>query len=147
MELSEKDLAYVGGIMDGEGSISICKLKTKDTRRGFGYFLQVSVGNTNESLIDWLRINFGGSKYFSKGSIRRGNKALWKWALSAHKALVFLQIIKPYLRIKSFQAEVGIAFQEAKWQGRHITKQHWAVEETQRILMRQLNGNQKKASG
>lgn len=50
----ERDLAYLAGILDGEGCFSIGK-----SSKGY-YNLRVDVVNTDRRLIEWLHVNFGG---------------------------------------------------------------------------------------
>src|SRR4051812_37412335 len=53
-------LAYVAGLIDGEGSISIGVSRDHPGRATPNYWLQVSVTNTDRTLIDWLLTSFGG---------------------------------------------------------------------------------------
>ena len=101
-------LAYVAGIVDGEGSITIT---TNATRRTFVSFIYVS--NTDVRLMDWLRTTFGGSVYKMK-SQGDNCKAGYRWALFGKKAGKFIKQIRPYLKIKYEQADVVIAFQNLK---------------------------------
>ena len=137
-KISEKDLGYAGGIIDGEGSICINKHKSNECKRGYSFVLNVSVSNTNEWLLEWLKLNFGGYKYPRK-KWKTHHSFSWCWMIESQKALEFLRIIKPYLKIKSFQAEIAISFQEAKRRGRYKEEKLWAVEEAQNILLKSLH--------
>lgn len=55
--------AYLAGIIDGEGWISLWKDKRGGRIRG-----ELGVGNTSKELIDWIHANFGGSVYPKNGN-------------------------------------------------------------------------------
>ena len=104
-------LAYTAGIIDGEGSIHIYRTSVPDYRTGFNYQLRVNVGNTQEWLCQWLKMQFGGSV-----SSFAGGKAHWKrayiWQLKANQIIPFLKMIMPYLQLKQRQAEIALEFQK-----------------------------------
>ena len=137
------DLAYVAGIVDGEGCISIIKHRDSDCRRGYYFHLTVNVSNTNEWLIAWLKFAFGGHTHTRK----KGNyRPLYQWFIDASQAFKFLKLILPYLRIKKPQAELAIEFHKARERrrnplnGRFIaTKdQAYILEEAQKILLQKM---------
>jgi len=72
---------------------------------------------------------------------RRENwKPQWEWKLEAGKAMEFLKLVYPYLRLKKPQAEIAIKFQEMRrGQGHHLNDEERAIAETQRIMMANLN--------
>lgn len=130
-------LAYIAGIFDAEGSICIGKERKSI---GMRYRLETEASNTNEWLIRWLQFVFGGSIY-KVNRCELARKDIWLWHLSRHRALEFLYMIMPYLKLKSPQAELAIQFQEAR---QHIdrklkTDAELAIEEAQRIVMSNLN--------
>jgi len=139
--MEETELAYTAGIIDGEGSISLLLNKCKK-QKAF-YQMRVTVRNTNEWLVQWLKVTYGGYFYPSHyGDEERAKnwKPQWQWAIAANKALVFLKLIYPYLRLKKPQAEVAIQFQEARCgQGHHLSEAERAIAEAERILMGNLN--------
>lgn len=95
-------LSYLAGIIDGEGSISIMKI------RGF-YTLRLRVNNTNFELIDWLKINFGGFIYLTD---KNGNRnAIKTWEVTSRKAATLLKEIQPLLIVKKEQAKIALSFQ------------------------------------
>lgn len=135
------DLAYVAGIIDGEGTIGFRKEKLASGN--LCYRMRVSVRHTNEWLIRWLCFAFGGSIVKRKAS-KAVHKDTWQWCIQANQAAKFLRFIYPYLRLKRNQADVALKFQANK---RRFFTYRWkpkptkelAVEEAQAILMRKLN--------
>jgi len=131
-------LAYIAGIIDGEGSISL------HIRREHGYKtcgLTICVANTNEWLINLLKIQFTGHIYFRESFIPK-HKDAWQWTITGKKAAEFIKLIIPYLQIKRHQAELALQFQSRKRLGR-ASKENWQttkiLEEADRILMASYN--------
>jgi hypothetical protein len=107
--LTETEKAYIAGIIDGEGSIVLGRRNTgcKDT-----VYPHVSVGNTNEALLSWLRAKVGSGYW----TAYKGGKPGWKpqthWGVTSAKAYALLVEIRPYLILKGRQADVVIALWE-----------------------------------
>lgn len=137
--MKKTDLAYIAGFFDGEGSIQLIKLKPPQPHHSPRLNLGVSVSQANEWIIQLFKLHFGG--YISKRiDPRPGHRVTWEWQLRCKKALLFLETIYPYLRLKKSEAELGMAFQRSR---KHIgrrckTEKERIVEEAQRILMSQL---------
>lgn len=106
-------LSYTAGLLDGEGSISIIKQINRSTVAGYSFHLRVVIYNTNEWLIKWLQMQFGGIIVISRRKIPF-RAPLYSWRLSGNKAANFLVTLCPYLLIKRPQAEVALAFQAKK---------------------------------
>ena len=130
--MKRTDLAYVAGIIDGEGYIGLTRQgKSRSIR------LTVSVDNTNEWLIQWLHFAFGGSIYLRHR--RKENwKPQWSWIITCLRASDFLKLVYPFLRIKKPQAEIAIKFQEAR-RGHYMTDEERVIAEAKRIIMKGLN--------
>ncbi len=127
--MRKTDLAYIAGIIDGEGSISIIHASPRRRNPGGEIYAQVGVTNTNEWLIQWLHFNFGGGVNMEKaGRNPLSKQNIWRWNLSHQKARTFLVLILPYLRIKRQEAELAILHQKSK------SKEQRVVREAQAIL-------------
>lgn len=132
------DLAYVAGIIDGEGCISL----NFQNKNNSVFAIRVQVGNTNEWLLQWLKFAFGGRTVLvnDKRMEIRGWKPLYRWYLRNAEALDFLKLIYPYLRIKRTQAEIAIKVLEMRrTKYRRFSESEKAIVEVQRILMGNLN--------
>ena len=131
-------LAYVAGIFDGEGSISI------SARESHGYRtigVSICVVNTKEWLITFLKMQFGGYIYF-RDTPESQHKNSWQWTKQGKKAVEFLELILPYLQLKRPQAELAIQFQNRKRLGRHSLEtqdEAKALEEADRLIMGSYN--------
>ena len=100
--MDNTELAYLAGFFDGEGSISIIKTKA-------GHSLVLSVSQLNPEPLMLLQKQFGGSLH--RQPDRRGNRAMIVWATAARRALMALHQLRPFLRVKADEADLGIAFQ------------------------------------
>lgn len=89
------NLAYVAGLMDGEGSIGFTRSRSAMVPR-------VSITNTNLDLLDSLKSAFGG--YITPLTGRKsGWKQAYAWVINNSKAVDFVARLEPWLRIKHEQ--------------------------------------------
>jgi hypothetical protein len=101
-ELKPEILAYLAGIIDGEGCISIFFSRNR-------HVLQVSCKMTDTQAIDLLHEAFGGGR--SKTPKRKGeNFDTWSWTVSNKSANDCLDQLFPYLRVKKYQALIGLLY-------------------------------------
>lgn len=109
MEENEK-LAYLAGLVDGEGCITIVKCKEKRTKQGFRFFPLVVITNSSKDLIENVRDIIGfGRIYFRKESSRW--RKLYQLKIQDMKNIIgFLEGILPFLILKKEQAEILINF-------------------------------------
>jgi hypothetical protein len=99
-------LAYIAGIVDGEGTIII----SKTTKKRYGliaptYVAWLRVGNTNERLIRFLDGTFKGSVITRRLPNPR-HKRCYVWQLTGVRARDVLRLIRPYLVLKGQQADL-----------------------------------------
>lgn len=131
-------LAYVAGIIDGEGNIGLYKLRKSSAKCGYSYIMCVRVVNTQPWLIRFLQLQFEGYVQNVK-PMASSRKPLWRWEIRAKKAESFLKLVLPYLQLKRQQAEIAIQFQSRQYQGKKSTDEEKAVMEAQHLLMCNLN--------
>lgn len=109
LEIEERlSLAYYAGLFDGEGCVSINKVKGYNGRKD-SFQLRVSVSSTNREVLVRLHMKFGGTLLEKKS--RPKAQPSWQWAMTSKMARDFLTLLQPYLIIKSEQARIGILFQ------------------------------------
>lgn len=101
----EVSSAYFAGFFDGEGYIGLLK---RQRGKYTEYFVQLSIGQNDGAVMDWIKENFGGNVYLVK---RDGS---FYWTSSNRKALAILKRILPYLKYKKPQAELAIDFFEGR---------------------------------
>ena len=143
------DLNYMAGIFDGEGCISIGKHK-KRGHWNAAYSLKVAIVMCNAYIPNLFQFAFGGKVYTQN----RGGRYLpeWHWAIAANKAVEFLKILLPYLRLKKDEAELAIRFQAFKknkhtYPGNAYTEEEVAILEAERILLQALHNKAEVENG
>jgi DNA modification methylase len=118
-------LAYLAGIIDGEGSLSIKKStyrmrseKHRDMKHP-EYSPRVSVKNLNKDVLMLLRQEFGGCVYREKqiyqgrNSFKR-NRILWAYDVHSRRAYNLVKTLYPFLIIKKPQAEIILQLEQVK---------------------------------
>ena len=109
LELTE--LAYAAGLVDGEGCIHAEKAHSI----GNSYTVVVRVANTDVRMVNWLKETFGGFITNDSGRRNKGvRKTCYQWVVKSRKAKDFLVLIRPYLKIKSKQADIAVILQGLK---------------------------------
>jgi len=131
-EMRDTDLAYMAGIVDGEGSINLIKASSRHRHPAGEIYAQLGVTNTNEWVIRWFQYTFGGS-------INKDKKGCYRWNVTHRKAAKILRVLLPYLRIKKPQAELAILFQSRKISSKHMSAGARVIEEADRIRIKHLN--------
>lgn len=104
-------LAYVAGLVDGEGCIFIHR--TKHPRNRVTYSLLVTIANTDFDLLSHIKLRFGGNIDGSSNHELRGKECpSYRWRVNGERAAQFLEAICPYLVLKYPHARIGIELQE-----------------------------------
>lgn len=114
-------LAYLGGLIDGEGSIVIYKSKPQKASRRNGhvfygksprYTMELVIAMTDRRAIDWVKERFGGTVYAQTYRRSPKHRAVFVWRIGASKASGLLKSVLPFLKIKYAQAEQAIYLQD-----------------------------------
>lgn len=114
------ELAWLSGIIDGEGSIFIMKQKRKDRERIFNYILRVAVQSTDLIMAKECFLISEEGTYFTASETRENQSNSLKWQVNGRKAANILKELLPYMKVKKEQAKAAIKFQET-------TKKHWKL--------------------
>ena len=101
MTKNEKSI-YMAGFFDGEGYIGLLKRIRRE--KYLEYFVQISIGQKDGAIMDWIKDNFGGNCYKVKGD------GSFFWTISNRAAHRFLKEITPYLKYKKPQAELALKY-------------------------------------
>jgi hypothetical protein len=119
--MSDKAMyGYLAGILDGEGTITICRSEYMNEKMGkyrhgqryltVGFHVKVQVKNTDMRLMRWLKKRFGGEIYPDKSIRPAHHKDIFVWHHAAESKQEFLLAVLPYLIIKREQAIVALDF-------------------------------------
>lgn len=108
--LTEADKAYMAAMLDGEGVVSVKKVKYKDY---FYCYPVIAVYNCNMQLMKWLVSKYGGTisvtkKQGADGKYGKAKKDVYRWRTTSVDTAVILEHVYPYLIIKRAQAELGL---------------------------------------
>lgn len=105
------DMAYAAGIMDGDGSFCIGKLKTKANPL---YFPILQCTSWRKEFIEFLQEKFGGTIVTSKPSIKKDGSMghpILRWRLrSGENVKPVLERLIPFLKIKQDRATFLLEF-------------------------------------
>lgn len=107
-EYKDTDIAYLAGIIDGEGSIYIGNFSCNPITQLPYYQTNMQVTNTDKKLIDWLQEVFGGlvNKRTTNQMPKNSRKQAYTWTATGERLTHLCELIKPYLIVKIRQAEI-----------------------------------------
>jgi hypothetical protein len=107
-EYSIETIAYLAGIIDGEGSIYIGNFSSNPVTGNKYYQTNMEVTNTDKSLTDWLHFNFGGvvNTYTAKQLPKNSRKAVFRWIASGERMTHLCELLLPFLICKKKQCEI-----------------------------------------
>ena len=127
MKLNSRDLAYIAGIVDGEGCISLnlCHIyHGKRIKEGTRITIALSVYNTYFPLLKYLKAAFGGTLYNAENPKGfSSKKALYQWRVAEQRACEILKLLLPHLKVKKKQAILALrlAARKRRNKGRRLT--------------------------
>jgi hypothetical protein len=108
---TSEDKAYLAGLFDGEGSVNIFK-QSRSYMAYSAYFIEISIGNTHEGVLNWVLEKFGGRVAHNSDHRTAGSRKVWRWRASSNEAYEILVAMLPYLIVKKEQAQLAIEFRE-----------------------------------
>jgi hypothetical protein len=139
IEMSESEAAYLAGIIDGEGWVSLGS--QRDARTSFGknryYYVLIGVTNTHKPLLEWVvETTKRGRVAEGTTDSHLGKKRRWSWTCRGWSAADVLRAVRPYLIVKADRADIALEFADARHRyhgrvGRDLPPE--AVVEYQRI--------------
>lgn len=125
--MTDTDIAYAAGLIDGEGTIYIGRRARRELlrRRGGGYWYYVwgvSLSNTAPELVRFMRDRWGGSISQDHGK-GEGRRPQHHWVLASGEVAVrFLDDIEPYLQLKQRHVANVLALYRLQKLGRQYTQ-------------------------
>ena len=102
-------LAYLAGIVDGEGTITIRRIYNKKLGKTY-YNPFLLVNNTSGLLMEWLKLRGFLCHLYTSTS----GTPCWKMSLGGVQAGEACKLLLPYLVIKAPQAKLLIAFRDLR---------------------------------
>jgi hypothetical protein len=95
----DTDLAYLAGLIDGEGYVGI-KKGTRHDMTSPAYHERIQVRMVDEPAIAFLASTLGGNYYFEKAHSHLGRPLFCCYSASDLKACQVLDAVLPWLRVK-----------------------------------------------
>ncbi len=122
--MKSTDIAYISGIIDGEGYIGIKKdkgYKCQD-RKTPGYHARIQIRMVDEPAIKFIAESLGGWYWKEKPSCKKG-RPLFCYQASDKKAAEILTTVLPFLHVKKESANTVLQFRSLQADGlKHRTK-------------------------
>jgi len=109
-DVTDADLGWTAGVIDGEGCIGIY---TRGGQRTDEFRLVVRVENTDARMLLHLKKLWGGQYHPvtpSRSRDRLRERPCWSWTVWDRQAGGFLRVISEHLVIKREQAEIASEF-------------------------------------
>jgi hypothetical protein len=85
-------IAYIAGIMDGEGTITLSRIHKTDPYRT----PVVSVSSTSYEILEFIHKHYGGTIINHK-TYQQHHKQSWIWKVTYDKAIGLVSDVYPYL--------------------------------------------------
>jgi hypothetical protein len=96
--LSLPDAAYIAGLIDGEGTVTLTRKHRNENRQ-----LAVTISNTEKGLLNFVLKTIGAGKITGKRTTQPHHTPSFTYAIYNRQALNLLKQIQPYLR--TYKAE------------------------------------------
>ena len=106
--LAETDKAYLAGLIDGEGCITVVRRQPPAAHIRYTYQLQLTIVSSTVKLLRWIENRFGGKI----DRIDNRHNHIWRWKCSVDEAATILRLCLPYLVLKRRQAIIALYFYE-----------------------------------
>ena len=148
--MEEAKLAYIAGILDGEGSIMIQRQASKsfmEQRRKSGCFHPhyspgIRVGMQERKPLDFIVETTKIGEIYEEKPYKR-QRPMFRWLIRRKDQIEeFLPLVIPYLLVKNKQAELCLKFirEWVSHNGIRLTPEAIANRENAWLQMRKLNG-------
>lgn len=109
--ISNVDLSYMAGILDGEGCIEIIKSNPKEHKISPNYKCRIRVSNCDKILINWLYSKFGGYRGNQRDG-RNNRRNQFYWGANDDLAAEILRRTIQYMVIKKEQSKLLIEMRD-----------------------------------
>jgi len=101
--LTDIELAYIAGLVDGEGSIHATRKETKGT-----YYPFLCITMTHQGVVEWLAEKVGNKAVYVAAPERHklARKPAYSFRLQGRRAKLLCQGLMPYLKVKYYHANI-----------------------------------------
>jgi hypothetical protein len=103
-QLSAEVAAYIAGLVDGEGTVTLTRLHANENRR-----IVISIANTEHQILRFVIDRVGAGKITRKKTVSDRHTPSFCYAITSRQALALLRQIAPYLQsYKRQRAELAL---------------------------------------
>ena len=107
-------LAYITGIIDGEGYIGIKRDHVKGRGINPVFYERISIASNSKDILEFISNFLGVGKMYIHKHSKLSKKAYWSWETSNLKAVYVIKMIYPFLRIKKPEADLVLKLSKNK---------------------------------
>jgi len=140
---STTKLAYLAGIIDGEGCFYIGNVKQGKYGNRRQWHTLVKITSCDKCLIDWLRNHFTGcsENTYRWTAKKKFYRPVYSWTISGKKLDYFLPILLPYFVIKKEHCKIMIEIRKTfkNWGSKRIPDDIFAKRYDFMKAMRKIN--------
>lgn len=133
--------AYVAGLVDGEGSISLTSYLHRIGREH--WVLKVGISNRYLPVLEQLRTQYEGNIHRSGSSRAPNRQPCYEWILTGRdRQIRFLLDVQPFARIKQEQVKLALSYLRtigsgsSLGRGKHLT----TTQEEKRAALQEAMG-------
>jgi hypothetical protein len=122
--MTDTDLAYIAGLMDGEAYIGVKKTRAYacQGRVTAGYHARIQIRMVDEAAIRFIAETLGGW-YYKEKRVTPNRRELYCYQASDKRAETILSLVLPFLKVKRTSAETVLALRALQKTGQqHRTK-------------------------
>ncbi len=120
--MKQTDVAYIAGLIDGEGYIGIKKASVRKDCFNPCYHARIQIRMVDEPAIKFIADTLGGNYYKEKPNADNG-RPLYCYQASDKIAATILETVLPYLKVKKQSAETVLHLRKLQSEGnKHRTK-------------------------
>lgn len=139
--VSETDLAYTAGLIDGDGCVTLDAPGVRPSGQRSAGRAVIAVYMTTPDVLRWLHETFGGC-FRERKSRQPWQRPVHYWGITGKQVGLLLERLIPYMRVKGPQAELAIAFCRAQLShttGQRADSEYVAVLMELKAQMLELN--------
>ena len=106
--MTDVEIGYMAGLLDGEGSVSIKKY-TSPRGHNWYYAIEIQIYNNHRPVLEWIQLRFPGEVFSRKARANKNQKPSFVWRAWGQNAAGILRFLKPHLVIKSQHADAALS--------------------------------------
>ena len=137
--MSTSEAAYVAGVLDGEGCLTIGRAATKETRTGYVYGAIMMISNTHLPALKAIAEICGNGRIKQQLRKNDAHKPVYRLDFTANQIRHVLPQLRQHLLIKPAQADILLSFLSERVSGVPMTIGAWQAQENWRTKITHLN--------